>query len=85
MDGGPVPLGYEPDGRSLKVVEEDAETVRRIYELYLQLGSIYAVRQAAYDLGSGPRAVRAQGRRSISEFEKVIQMGSPTAGTRVQA
>ncbi|MDO9415566.1 recombinase family protein [Pararhizobium sp.] len=49
--GGQVPLGYAPDGRSLKIVEDEAETVRRIFELYLELGSIYEVRQAASDLG----------------------------------
>ncbi|MBD8649482.1 recombinase family protein [Rhizobium sp. CFBP 13726] len=49
--GGRVPLGYEADGRSLKIVEEDAETVRKIYQLYLELGSIYEVRVAANDLG----------------------------------
>ncbi|KQQ73804.1 resolvase [Rhizobium sp. Leaf321] len=49
--GGRVPLGYEADGRSLKIVEEDTETVRKIYQLYLELGSIYEVRVAAYDLG----------------------------------
>jgi site-specific DNA recombinase len=49
--GGQVPLGYEPDGRSLRIVEKDAETVRRIFDLYLKLGSIYEVRKAARDLG----------------------------------
>ncbi len=70
--GGPVPLGYEPDGRSLKVVEEDAETVRRIYDLYLQLGSIYAVREAAHDLGlrtKGRPRLRAKKYRNDREAE----------------
>jgi DNA invertase Pin-like site-specific DNA recombinase len=49
--GGQVPLGYEPAGRSLKIVEEEADTVRRIFDLYLELGSIYAVRVAAKDIG----------------------------------
>lgn len=49
--GGRVPLGYEADGRSLKIAKEDAETVRRLYQLYLELGSIYEVRVAANDLG----------------------------------
>ena len=38
--GGTVPLGYEADGRSLKIVEEEAETVRRLYQLYIDLGSV---------------------------------------------
>jgi DNA invertase Pin-like site-specific DNA recombinase len=49
--GGRVPLSYETDGRSLKIVEDDAKTVKRIYQLYLEPGSIYEVRVAAYNLG----------------------------------
>ncbi|TDK29153.1 recombinase family protein [Rhizobium deserti] len=59
--GGRVPLGYEADGRSLKIVEEDAETVRRIYQLYLELGSIYEVRLAANDLGLRTKGRARQG------------------------
>jgi len=32
--GGNVPLGYEPDGRTLKVKESEAQIVRTIYRLY---------------------------------------------------
>ncbi len=32
--GGNVPLGYEPDGRTLRINTEEAETVRRLYDLY---------------------------------------------------
>ncbi len=32
--GGNVPLGYEPDGRTLKICEADAKTIRLIYDLY---------------------------------------------------
>src|SRR5438445_3476972 len=37
--GGPVPLGYDPNGRSLKIQEAEAETVRTLFRLYLELGS----------------------------------------------
>ncbi|MBL9060396.1 MAG: recombinase family protein [Mangrovicoccus sp.] len=57
--GGYVPLGYEPDGRTLKVVAAEAETVKQIYELYLAHGSIRAVRDAA--LGLGLRSKRREG------------------------
>ncbi|MGJ8557098.1 MAG: recombinase family protein, partial [Sulfitobacter geojensis] len=30
--GGNVPLGYDPDGRTLKVNESDAQTVRALYD-----------------------------------------------------
>jgi DNA invertase Pin-like site-specific DNA recombinase len=35
--GGIPPLGYEPDGRSLKVVEDHATMIRDIFERYLRL------------------------------------------------
>ncbi|MEM7701517.1 MAG: recombinase family protein [Pseudomonadota bacterium] len=38
--GGVPPLGYEPDGRSLKIVEEHAEIVRLIFERYLELKNV---------------------------------------------
>lgn len=41
--GGNVPLGYEPDGRTLKIVEHEATTVRTIYDLYQRHGAIDAV------------------------------------------
>ena len=38
--GGPVPLGYEVRDRKLIVLDAEAETVRRIYLRYLDLGSV---------------------------------------------
>jgi len=38
--GGIPPLGYEPDGRSLKIVEAHAEIVRDIFDRYLRLGNV---------------------------------------------
>ncbi|HEY9213264.1 MAG TPA: recombinase family protein, partial [Ancylobacter sp.] len=38
--GGSPPLGYQPDGRTLAIVEEDAELVRQIFQLYLERGSV---------------------------------------------
>jgi site-specific DNA recombinase len=38
--GGSVPLGYAPKDRTLVVVPEDADTVRRIFRRYLELGSV---------------------------------------------
>jgi DNA invertase Pin-like site-specific DNA recombinase len=37
--GGVVPLGYDLDGRTLKVNEPEADVVRRIFNRYLELGS----------------------------------------------
>ena len=41
--GGPVPLGYCSEAKQLVVVEQEAALVRRIFQLYLDLGSIGAV------------------------------------------
>jgi site-specific DNA recombinase len=40
--GGPVPLGYEVQDRKLVVNQTEAETVRLIFDRYLQLGSVVA-------------------------------------------
>ena len=39
--GGNVPLGYRAAGRTLEVVEDEAERVRSIYARYLELGSVH--------------------------------------------
>src|SRR5262245_6458327 len=41
--GGPAPLGYASINKKLVVVPEDAETVRLIFQRYLELGSIRAL------------------------------------------
>lgn len=38
--GGTVPFGYDADGRTLKVNEKEANTVRSIYQRYLELKSV---------------------------------------------
>lgn len=59
--GGAIPLGYEPDGRTLKIVPEEAETVRTLYDLYLEHRSILAVVDHANRLGlRGKAKVRKQ-------------------------
>ena len=41
--GGPVPLGYRCIDKKLEIVPEEAETVRTIFSLYLELGSMGAL------------------------------------------
>jgi site-specific DNA recombinase len=41
--GGTPPIGFRPDGRSLAIVEEDATTVRHIFQRYLELGTVRAL------------------------------------------
>jgi site-specific DNA recombinase len=43
--GGFVPIGYDADGRTLKINEADAETVRTMYRLYRELGSVDALKE----------------------------------------
>jgi hypothetical protein len=38
--GGSVPLGYDAINRKLRINEEEAKTVRLLFELYLKLGSV---------------------------------------------
>ncbi len=45
--GASVPLGYAPDGRSLKIVEPDATVIRTIYDLYLEYRTIRQVKEVA--------------------------------------
>lgn len=45
--GGYVPLGYEADGRTLHPHPQEATTVRALYQLYLEHGTIRAVQDAA--------------------------------------
>jgi DNA invertase Pin-like site-specific DNA recombinase len=41
--GGAVPLGYDPSGRTLTINEDEARTVRWVFERYLELGSTHRV------------------------------------------
>jgi site-specific DNA recombinase len=41
--GGPVPLGYRCLDKKLEIVPEETETVRTIFSLYLELGSMGAL------------------------------------------
>ncbi len=45
--GGNVPLGYEANGRTLKINEPEAKRIRRLYELYEQQQSVRAVKEDA--------------------------------------
>lgn len=51
--GGVVPLGYEPDGRTLVIneAEAEAETVRTVFRLYLEHCNVRRVKAEADRLG----------------------------------
>ena len=49
--GGNAPLGYEPDARTLKIKEPDAQVIRTIYDLYQKHGTVREVKDRADKLG----------------------------------
>ncbi len=49
--GGTVPLGYDADGRTLKINPEDAGIIRTLYDLYLKHRLIRPVKEEAIELG----------------------------------
>jgi site-specific DNA recombinase len=49
--GGFVPLGYEANDRTLSINEPEAETVRTIFRLYLELGCVRRLKIEADQLG----------------------------------
>jgi len=65
--GGQVPLGYNAEGRTLRIREDEAATVRAIYRLYQKLGTIR-------DVGA---AAEAQGLRSR---KRTLSSGRVTGG-----
>ena len=54
--GGHVPLGYEPNGRTLAIAPAEAETVRTLFRLYLELGTVRRVKEEADCLGLTTKA-----------------------------
>ncbi|MEH6361259.1 MAG: recombinase family protein, partial [Amylibacter sp.] len=48
--GGNVPLGYDADGRTLKINPEEAQTIKTLYDLYLKHKLIRLVKEEAVKL-----------------------------------
>lgn len=68
--GGYVLLGYEANDRTLTIVESEAETVRALFRLYLELGSVRRVKEEADRLGfrSKPRRAAGEGIRGGADL-----------------
>ncbi|MGR3323216.1 MAG: recombinase family protein [Pseudooceanicola sp.] len=58
--GGQVPMGYDPDGRTLRINGAEAETIRSLYDLYERLGTVRDVKQAADRQGLRTRRRRSK-------------------------
>jgi DNA invertase Pin-like site-specific DNA recombinase len=58
--GGAVPLGYRVENRKLVIHPEEAETVRQIFRLYLEIGSVRRLKEKLDEVGilTGIRAKR---------------------------
>ncbi|MEM8580942.1 MAG: recombinase family protein [Pseudomonadota bacterium] len=63
--GGNVPLGYQADGRTLKINAEEAPTIMTLYDLYLEHAIIRIVKERAQGLGLRSRQ-RVHGAGRIS-------------------
>ncbi len=61
--GGSVPLGYQPDGRTLKIDEDEANTIRTLYDLYLKHGILREVKERAEQLDLRSRCRNRAGGR----------------------
>jgi site-specific DNA recombinase len=57
--GGNVPLGYDASERTLVINPAEAETVRRIFALYHDLGCVRRVKQEADHLGLRTKCITA--------------------------
>jgi DNA invertase Pin-like site-specific DNA recombinase len=53
--GGPVPLGYRAVDKKLEVVPKEAEVVRRIFALYIEVGSVGELARALESQGVKPK------------------------------
>jgi site-specific DNA recombinase len=60
-----VPLGYDADGRTLTINEPEAETVRQLFRLYLELGAVTAVEEEARRRGLTTKHYAAKTGRTI--------------------
>lgn len=71
--GGLVPIGYDADGRTLRVNEEEAATVKALYRLYEQHLTIRAVKEHADQMS-------LKTKHRISNSGKISGGGSFTRG-----
>jgi DNA invertase Pin-like site-specific DNA recombinase len=86
--GGNVPLGYDPDERALVINPAEAETVRRIFALYRELGCVRRVKEEADRLGMKTKHRRMangaeRGGRSFSRGHIYQLLANPIYAGRI--
>ena len=84
--GGFVPLGYEASERSLVINEAEAETVRKLFRLYLAHGTVRRVKEEADRLGfTSKRQPTTEPRRSLqAALEPTLRWKDRPQGHRVR-
>src|SRR5258705_7420988 len=80
--GGNVPLGYDANGRALVINPAEAETVRRIFALYRELGCVRRVKEEADRLGletkcSRPTNATQRGGKTFSRGHLYTLLANP--------
>jgi site-specific DNA recombinase len=66
--GGMVPLGYRAVNKKLEIVPKEADLVRKIFALYIELGSVGALARALDQQGVKPKPRQlASGRQVAAE------------------
>ncbi|HEV2515809.1 MAG TPA: recombinase family protein [Devosia sp.] len=63
--GGPIPLGYDVRDKALVINEAEAATIRKIFELYLDLGSVRLVEEELRTLGLTTKSYVAKSGRQM--------------------
>ena len=82
--GGIVPLGYDASERTLVINPAEAETVRRIFALYLELGCVRRVKQEADRLGLQDEA-QHDGERHANAAASLCRAGTSTGCFRTRS
>ncbi len=87
--GGAVPIGYRVEDRKLVIDQDAAETVRRIFELYRELGSVREVKTVCDQQGivtttRTSRTGRTTGGRSFSRGHLYWLLRNPIYTGRVK-
>jgi hypothetical protein len=86
--GGYAPLGYEARDRSMIINEAEAETVRTVFRLYLELGNVRRVKEEADRLGLTTKVRRTEdgrmrGGRPLSRGHIYKLLGNPLYAGRI--
>jgi len=86
--GGLVPLGYAANGRTLEIVESEAKTVRTLFKLYLELGSVRRLKEEADRQGLRSKSregkkERVRGDRSFSRGALYHLLSNPVYVGRI--